>query len=68
MINLLDYVNTKFKQVISYADAWKVIILLLVSDHVKNTDIGESILTKFSKFRALQNAIDEYYRSASLLK
>jgi hypothetical protein len=54
----------KFKYVTSYSDAWKVILLLLACDHIKAADVGEGILAKFGKFRALQDAIDEYYLSA----
>ena len=52
-LNLSDYTNI-----------WKVIILLLVSKHLYETEGKESLINKYIKFRAVNKAIDEYYEGA----
>lgn len=46
----------------SYTDVWKVILLLLVSDHVAKN--SRKSLVNFHKFMTLQAAIKRYYRDA----
>ena len=47
-----------------YTNIWKVIILLLVSKHVYQTEGKENIINKYIKFRAVNKAIDAYYEGA----
>jgi hypothetical protein len=47
-----------------YTNIWKVIILLLVSKHVYETEGKENLINKYIKFRAVNNAIDDYYEGA----
>lgn len=47
-----------------YANIWKVIIYLLVSQQVREREGGFEFLKRFTKFGAVQRAIDEYYHSA----
>ena len=46
----------------SYVDIWKIILLLLVSHGIK--DRFEEKVLKFSGFRSISDAIEEYYHSA----
>ena len=52
-LNLSDYTNI-----------WKVIILLLISRHVYETEGKETLISKYIKFRAVNRAIDDYYEGA----
>ncbi|WP_349970949.1 P-loop ATPase, Sll1717 family [Pseudomonas caspiana] len=52
-LNLSDYTNI-----------WKVIILLLISRHVYETEGKETLINKYIKFRAVNKAIDDYYDGA----
>ena len=47
-----------------YTNIWKVIILLLVSKHLYETEGKESLINKYVKFRAVNSAIDDYYEDA----
>ncbi len=52
-LNLSDYTNI-----------WKVIILLLISKHIYETEGKENLLNKYIKFKAVNQAIDAYYKDA----
>lgn len=47
-----------------YANIWKVILLLLISEQVKRFGGEPEFWKKFVKFNAVQQAIDEYYHRA----
>ncbi len=46
-----------------YNDIWKVILYLLISEQIKETE-NKGFLSNFSKFRDINDAIDEYYSNA----
>lgn len=52
-LNLSDYTNI-----------WRVILLLLMSKQIYNTEGQENLLNKFWKFKAINKAIDQYYDGA----
>jgi hypothetical protein len=45
-----------------YTNIWKVILLLLISKKISASDTG--LIAKYFKYRALNNAIDDYYEDA----
>jgi adenylate kinase family enzyme len=47
-----------------YTDVWKVIIYLLLAEKLASDDQQGELLSRFSRFRQLRSAIDEYYSSA----
>jgi hypothetical protein len=47
-----------------YTNIWKVILYLLMSQRIIETASTASWLLSFAKFRAIKEAIDEYYASA----
>ncbi|MBN8691858.1 MAG: funZ protein [Bacteroidetes bacterium] len=47
-----------------YANIWKVLIYLLISQQIQKSEKETVIFSKFSKFRPLQDAIDTFYKSA----
>ncbi|WP_159560873.1 P-loop ATPase, Sll1717 family [Alcanivorax sp. S71-1-4] len=47
-----------------YTNIWKVILLLLISKKIYETEGQDSFLNRFVRFRAVNNAIDEYYDGA----
>ncbi|MDD5568173.1 MAG: funZ protein [Candidatus Omnitrophica bacterium] len=47
-----------------YANIWKVIIYLLLSEKIFRKEISTPQFSNFSKFRDLKKAIDEYYANA----
>jgi len=47
-----------------YTNIWKVIILLLLSKNIYETEGQESLLNKYIRFRAVNKAIDDYYEGA----
>ena len=47
-----------------YASIWKVIILVLMSQQVKDREGGPEFLRRFTKMNAVQGAIDDYYSNA----
>lgn len=47
-----------------YTNIWKVIILLLLSKNIYETEGKESLLNRFVRFRAVNKAIDDYYEGA----
>lgn len=47
-----------------YSSIWKVILLLLMSQQLRNREGGPAFLRRFTKMNAVQRAIDEYYSSA----
>lgn len=47
-----------------YSDIWMVILCLLMCDSVSKRYALTGILAPFSKFKALQDAVDEYYSAA----
>lgn len=49
-------------QVSGYTDVWKVIILLLMADHIRNKE--NAAIPKSIKFQQIRDAIDQYYSSA----
>ena len=52
--------TTKQLALSDYVSIWKVAIYVLLSRQVYEHEGGKSLLGKFGKFRALQEAIDEY--------
>lgn len=50
-------------QLSDYANVWKVIIYLLISQQIKEVE-RNTFVDKFIKFRNLQKAIDEFYLNA----
>lgn len=51
-------------QLSDYTSIWKVIIYLLLSQHVIETEGGPEFLRRFTRMGDVQQAIDEYYNSA----
>lgn len=47
-----------------YTNIWKVLIYLLISQQIKNSEKESVIFSKVSKFKPLQDAIDTFYKSA----
>ena len=47
-----------------YTSIWKVILSLLLSQQLKESESERSLLPTFRKFSAMQAAIDEYYSNA----
>ena len=54
----------KHLQLSDYTSIWKVIIYLLLSQHVIEREGGIEFLRRFTKMGDVQGAIDEYYNSA----
>ena len=46
----------------TYTDAWKVILLLLISDTIE--DLVPENLLNFHKFNSIRNAVKQYYAEA----
>ena len=51
-------------QLSDYTSIWKVIIYLLLSQHVIETEGGPEFLRRFTRMGDVQDAIDEYYNRA----
>lgn len=51
-------------QLSDYTSIWKVIIYLLLSQHVVNAEGGLEFLRRFTRMGDVQDAIDEYYNRA----
>lgn len=51
-------------QLSDYTSIWKVIIYLLLSQHVVETEGGPEFLRRFTRMGDVQKAIDEYYYRA----
>ena len=51
-------------QLSDYTNIWKVIIYLLISQKIKESESGNFNPLKFRKFSALNDTIDEYYYKA----
>ncbi len=47
-----------------YVSIWKVIICLLLSEQIHKRESGNPLFSKFTKFNALHEAIQEYYLHA----
>ncbi len=47
-----------------YASIWKVIIYLLIADKIYDKEGSVEFFKRFGKFKALKDAIDEYYHKA----
>ena len=47
-----------------YQDIWKVIFLLLIAKQIENNESDNVIFSKFSKFKPLKEAIEEFYKKA----
>lgn len=47
-----------------YTDIWKVILLLLLSQHIKEREKSSRILGNVTKFRNINKAVEEYYSGA----
>lgn len=47
-----------------YTDIWKVILLLLISQRIKERETTSPILGNIIKFRNINKAIEEYYKNA----
>ena len=47
-----------------YTDIWKVILLFLLSQHIKERERSSRILGNITKFRNINKAIEEYYSGA----
>ncbi len=47
-----------------YVSIWKVIIFLLLSEQIYKKESGNPLFSKFTKFNALHEAIQEYYTYA----
>ena len=47
-----------------YTDIWKVILYLLLSDAIYKTAGNAEFLFRYGKFKALHDAVDEYYHNA----
>jgi cold shock CspA family protein len=47
-----------------YADIWKVILYLLLSDHIYQSAGTGDFFRRFLRFSALKAAVDEYYNNA----
>lgn len=54
----------KHLQLSDYTNIWKVILYLLFSKHIKDSEGSTFISRHISKFNALTKAIDEYYNEA----
>ena len=51
-------------QLSDYVSIWKVILLLLISNTIKKSELDENAFTKNKKFNSIKKAIDEYYHHA----
>lgn len=47
-----------------YTNIWKVLIYLLLSQRIQKNEKEATIFSKFSKFKPLQDAINQFYKSA----
>jgi hypothetical protein len=47
-----------------FTSIWKVLIYILISQQVQKAENDNVLFSKFSKFRPLQDAINEFYNSA----
>jgi len=47
-----------------YTDIWKVILLLLLSQNIKEKEKSSRLMGNVTKFRSVNKAIDEYYSNA----
>lgn len=47
-----------------YQNIWQVILLLLISKQLENYEKDDVLFSKFSKFRPLKTAIEEFYKKA----
>jgi hypothetical protein len=56
--------SEKHLKLSDYTSIWKVIICLLLSQQIKESDSERVLIPKWGRFRALQAAIDEYYKNA----
>ena len=54
----------KHLELSDYVSIWKVIIFLLLSEQIHSKEGGISFFKKFNKFKALYDAIQEYYLHA----
>lgn len=54
----------KHLQLSDYTSIWKVILYLLLSQHVVEREGGVEFLRRFTKMADVQKAIDEYYNNA----
>ncbi len=56
--------NDNHLQLSDYTNIWKVLIYLLLSEHIQRAEISKGLLKFSDKFRALKEAINEYYINA----
>jgi len=47
-----------------YQDIWKVIFLLLIAKQIESREKSNVIFSKYSKFKPLKEAIEEFYKKA----
>lgn len=57
----LSLKRNKQLELSDFSDIWKVILLLLMSDQIISSEQG---LLSFNKFKAIRDAIDDYYNNA----
>lgn len=56
--------NDNHLQLSDYTNIWKVLIYLLLSEHIQRAEKSNSFFALTDKFEALKNAINEYYVNA----
>lgn len=47
-----------------YQDIWKVILLMLLAKQIENSENENVLFSKFSKFKPLKDAIEQFYHKA----
>jgi len=47
-----------------YTNIWRIIICLLISQQIRESEKNNNLFKKFTRFRQLEQAIDEYYLHA----
>ena len=60
----LEMKKAKHLTLSDYTSIWKVIIYLLLSQHVSEKERANPLWGQFTKFRTIKAAIDEYYKNA----
>jgi hypothetical protein len=59
-----ELIKSKHIQFSSYKDIWSVILLLLILRQLKDSEIKTGIIEKVTKFKSVNDAIDEFYAYA----
>lgn len=56
--------NDNHLQLSEYTNVWKILIYLLISERIKQNETSDTFFKITDKFKALKDAIDEYYLNA----